>query len=692
MSFVIPNLPLPPVVDYTSRDYSAILNDLVAQIPNYLPEWTDRSAGDLGIVLLELYAYLGDLLNYYIDRAANEAYIGTASQYQSILNIANLLNYTPAGAVAATATLQFTIANPSPSPVTVPAGSVVTTTPQNGQSVAFTTSQALTIWGDNTSPTTLVYTSNGTTSQQVYLSGPFDGKTVTTVYQGTVLSQINGGTAAVNSGTNITSIQFESLRVGVTSGDHVVIYTGFGGTSLTLTATATVAASTSPVTLTVTSLSANATYTPGTAYGFDPTAPWPTSWTLAPGNTFTGVSSTATDFVVLNGNTVEFGNNTNGAAPSNGEVFLFTYYPYNGSVYAFSVPAVQAVQVTNQSVGVSSGLASQSFYLYQNPVVNNSVTVTVTIGGVAQTWTYFVRLVDAGPSDLAYTTTTDQNGIVQLIFGDNINGLIPPVGATISATYQVGGGAAGNVAANTITNFAGIPGVISVTNTSPATGGADAESIEHIRTHAPLSLTALGRAVTLADYAALSLSVAGIAKASATSSVPNVVTVYVHPNGGFFTNLAQLASVVNTLALSLTNAESNGYLDTRKIATTSVAVSPPEYNNGTTTTAGYVPVNVSATVQVLPTYSQSGVSAAVQSAIAALLSFSAVDFGFRLTVSAVYQALMAVPGVAYVQLTNLARLEAAQPTVGDVVCAAYEIPMLNLPNQPVLTLAGGIPY
>ena len=692
MSFVIPNLPLPPVVDYTSRDYSAVLNDLITQIPNFVPEWTDRSAGDLGIALLELFAYTADILNYYIDRAANEAYIGTASQYSSILNIASLLNYTPAGAVASSVNLQFTIANPSPSPVTVPAGSVATTTPQNGQSISFTTTQALTIWGDNATPTTLVYDSNGTTGQQVYLSGPFDGKTVTVAYEGTILSQINGGISAITSGTSITSIQFKSLRVGITNGDHVVIYTGFGGTSLTLTAGATVAASTSPVTLSVSSISANATYTPGTAYGFDSTAPWPSSWTLAPGNTFTGVSSTATEFVVLNGNTIEFGNNTNGAAPRNGEVFLFTYYPYNGSVYALSVPAIQAVQVTNESIGISSGAASQSFFIYQNPVVNNSITVTVTVAGVAQTWTYFVRLVDAGPSDLAYTTTTDQNGIVQVIFGDNINGLIPPTGAVISASYQVGGGSAGNVAANTITNFTGITGVIAVTNPSPATGGADAESIEHIRTHAPLSLTALGRAVTLADYAALCLSVSGIAKAAATSSVPNVVTVYIHPNGGFFTNLTQLSSVVTTLALSLTNAESTGYLDTRKIATTSVAVSPPEYNNGSTTTAGYVPVNVSVTVQVLPTYSQSSVSAAVQAAIAALLDFSVVDFGFRLTLSSVYQAIMAVPGVEYAQVTNLARLEASQPTVGDVVCAAYEIPMLNLPNQPILTINGGIPY
>src|SRR5262252_5507805 len=132
---VIPTNVIVPPIDYTSRDYTSIINDLLTLIPSYLPEWTDRSPGDFGIVLLELFAYVGDILNYYSDRIANESFIGTAQQRQSVLNLATLLDYTPHGNVSATVGtppgvipttgtppggLQFTISQPAPLPVLIP--------------------------------------------------------------------------------------------------------------------------------------------------------------------------------------------------------------------------------------------------------------------------------------------------------------------------------------------------------------------------------------------------------------------------------------------------------------------------------------------------------------------------------------------------------------------------------------------
>ena len=96
-----------PQVDYTSKDYASIKEDMVSLIPNYLPAWTNRDTADFGITLVELFAYMGDVLNYYIDRSANEAFISTASQRDSVLQIARLLGYSPSKAVAATVTLTF---------------------------------------------------------------------------------------------------------------------------------------------------------------------------------------------------------------------------------------------------------------------------------------------------------------------------------------------------------------------------------------------------------------------------------------------------------------------------------------------------------------------------------------------------------------------------------------------------------
>jgi hypothetical protein len=114
-----------PQVDYTSRDYQAIRDDLIALIPNYAPDWTNRDPADFGMTLIELFSYMGDLLNFYIDRSANEAYISTASQRDNVLKIAKLLGYSPTESTAATVTLTFQ--NSTVSPITVPALTQVTT-------------------------------------------------------------------------------------------------------------------------------------------------------------------------------------------------------------------------------------------------------------------------------------------------------------------------------------------------------------------------------------------------------------------------------------------------------------------------------------------------------------------------------------------------------------------------------------
>ena len=114
-----------PSVDYTSRDYTSILADMTRLIPNFSPTWTNRDPADFGMTLLELFAYMGDILNYYIDRAANEAFITTATQRQSVLEIASLLGYTPTDASASTVTLTFQ--NSTGSDIIVPAGTQVAT-------------------------------------------------------------------------------------------------------------------------------------------------------------------------------------------------------------------------------------------------------------------------------------------------------------------------------------------------------------------------------------------------------------------------------------------------------------------------------------------------------------------------------------------------------------------------------------
>lgn len=122
MSIVPPN-DIPISLDYTSRDYYSLREQLIARVQDRLPNWTATNPADFGVALVEAFAYLGDMLSYYIDRSVNEAFISTATQRDSVINIAQTYGYTPAGYRQAFTVLEFS--NSSNTTVTIPKGTVV---------------------------------------------------------------------------------------------------------------------------------------------------------------------------------------------------------------------------------------------------------------------------------------------------------------------------------------------------------------------------------------------------------------------------------------------------------------------------------------------------------------------------------------------------------------------------------------
>jgi hypothetical protein len=93
--------------DYTSRDFLSIRQDLINRARNIIPEWSDTDTSDFANMFIDLWAYMGDILHFYIDRAASETFLDTATQRDSVLAIANLLDYIPAGARASRGTVTF---------------------------------------------------------------------------------------------------------------------------------------------------------------------------------------------------------------------------------------------------------------------------------------------------------------------------------------------------------------------------------------------------------------------------------------------------------------------------------------------------------------------------------------------------------------------------------------------------------
>lgn len=97
-------------------------------------------------------------------------------------------------------------------------------------------------------------------------------------------------------------------------------------------------------------------------------------------------------------------------------------------------------------------------------------------------------------------------------------GATPGAGREIRVWYRRGGGASGNVAADTLKTLKDpIPAVhLDVTNPTAATGGRDAESLENALARGPIELHSLRRAVTARDFELLAVkSSGGISRAHA---------------------------------------------------------------------------------------------------------------------------------------------------------------------------------
>ena len=125
-----------------------------------------------------------------------------------------------------------------------------------------------------------------------------------------------------------------------------------------------------------------------------------------------------------------------------------------------------------------------------------------------------------------------------MVFGDGSVGISPEYTASFRVEYRVGGGTRGNIAKDTINANIGadsprIAGTI--TNTSKATGGANAETIEHAKKYAPLNFRRQDRLVTLEDYSVFAntfISNFGtVGKATAATrkayASANVIDIYV---------------------------------------------------------------------------------------------------------------------------------------------------------------------
>jgi hypothetical protein len=110
-------------LDYTARDYAAVLAELVRRGQQVMPEWVARGEGDFILMLAEIMASSTDLNNLYIDRVVAESVLATATTRGAILALAEQIGYITHGTIPSTATVTLETSTGSPA-VTVPKNTV----------------------------------------------------------------------------------------------------------------------------------------------------------------------------------------------------------------------------------------------------------------------------------------------------------------------------------------------------------------------------------------------------------------------------------------------------------------------------------------------------------------------------------------------------------------------------------------
>lgn len=147
--------------------------------------------------------------------------------------------------------------------------------------------------------------------------------------------------------------------------------------------------------------------------------------------------------------------------------------------------------------------------LSKSPVVEKSIQAFVT--GKQDTSGVYTEVNNlyfaSGANSKVFQVLSTDNYESTILFGDGIIGKSPSVGDSYTVTYRVGGGTRGNIkkeVINTRLSVIRAPGNVdyqgNLENSSQATGGADAESVEHAKKYAPLTFRRQDRLVTVDDY------------------------------------------------------------------------------------------------------------------------------------------------------------------------------------------------
>lgn len=308
-----------------------------------------------------------------------------------------------------------------------------------------------------------------------------------------------------------------------------------------------------------------------------------------------------------------------------------------------TVAAINQTVETGVSLGVSDGTGNQKFPLVSN-VVDNSVIVTAAGTDVYSPVDTFAFSIG---TDQVFVGGLNTDKVMEIKFGDDINGKIPLTGQALVVSYSTSSGADGNVGAggiNEVVTSVTVPSgfTLQVTNILAASGGTNQEDLEELQENMPKSLRTLMRAVTEQDYQDLAELVSGVAKAGVEFDCGKVIDIYVAPVGGGIASSALLTAVED-------------YLDDKKMVTTFVNAQA----------AGEVILKLAIDVNIFNNYDSGSVETAVTSALTSFLSISNQSIRGSVVLGDLYEQVETTEGVKNSNITSIKPVPHARPLNHD---------------------------
>jgi hypothetical protein len=671
-----------PLIDYLAKDYVSFRGLMLDRMAQTIPAWQERNPADLGVTIVELLAFAADQVSYFQDAVANEAYLGTARQRPSLRRHARLLDYTPREATNARTFVHIEVdtANASVEGQTLPQhtplisrteGLVPTNVTENDLEAAvragsqvFETMDPLKLhaahneirfhtWGDDdcclpkgaTRATLLDAAAPGQTTPHLpIITDPTDAGAIK---PGALLALVEvAGPDGQGAPPNILHrhvVRLTSVRRAVDALLDVPVI--------------------------------------DIAWASDDALPFPLCLhTLDDGSPVS----------VVQGNIVlaDHGHSVTEDLPPTTAVAGNQRYLPRLSLGTITFQAqvqvadgtIHPVDPTQPAVSALAGdprLAVPDVTLFPIPAndldhvrdCNRDLTTDT------DHWTPVRDLLESGPFSQNFVVETLNDGTAQLRFGDDQLGAMPT--EQLFACYRVGAGAAGNIGADGLVHIvAPFPGILTVSNPLPASGGQDAEPPQEIQLSAPQAFRVQERAVTEDDYADVAQRHPGVQRAVATRRF----------TGSWYTMFVAVDRLGGLPVDDAFKTDFAGFLERFRLAGYDLEIEG----------AIAVPLDLKLTVCVRPGFFRFDVKKALLDALSnrdlvgGARGFFHPDnftFGQPVFLSQILAATLAVPGVAEIDTSATAltfkRLDrAVSATDPDGVLLMQRLEIAQLDNDP----------